>query len=113
MDRMSFVNFVAAQVRKNDSLVRLIRQIARRASPQTVLVLDYPVDAKPRWDQDHPHGEIHEILNRNRSTYIDNLNSFLPFIDYFLEIPVQPPHDELSSEPHWLNGWIHALDAVA
>ena len=113
MDKTRVVNLIAAGVKKHDGLVRLIRQVARRVSPQNVLVLDYPVDMKSRWNQDHPHEKIRGILERNRSTYAAHLESFLSFSDHFLEIPVFPHSDPASVEPNWMNGWIHGLDAVA
>jgi len=113
MDKTRVVDFIAAQIRKNDNLVRLVRRLARQASPEHVLVVDYPVDAKPRWDKEQPHGEIYEILNRNRSTYVNHLESFLPFLDCFREIPAEPANAPGAVVPSWKNGWIHALDTVA
>ena len=107
------VDFAAAQIRKSNSLTRLIRRLARQASPEHVLVVDYPVDAKPRWDKDRPHGVLYEILDGNRSTYVNHLESFLPFLDFFREIPAAPSSDAGSAVPIWNNGWLHALDAVA
>lgn len=107
------VDFVAAQVRKSSSLARLTRGFARRVSPDHVLVVDYPVDAKPRWGEDHPHSGIYDILNRNRSTYIKHLESFLPFLDYFREIPAEPANAPGAVVPGWKNVWIHALDTAA
>jgi hypothetical protein len=113
MDANRVVDFVAAQIRKSDSLTRLVRRLARQASPEHVLVVDYPVDAKPRWDKDRPHGEIYEILDRNRSAYVSHLESFLPFLDCFRKIPVEPASDAESAVPNWKNGWLHALDTAA
>jgi len=113
MDKTQIIDRMAAQVKKNHNLVRLIRRVAQRASPEDVLLLDYPVYSKQRWRKEQPHGQILDILNRNRSTYISHLNSFLAYRNYILDIPASPATDAEPSVPCWMNRWIHALDTVA
>jgi hypothetical protein len=113
MDKARIIDFIAAQVKKNRNLVKLFRRIAQRASPDDVVLLDYPIDAKPRWGKDNPHGNILDILDGNRPTYVRHLKSFLPLEKYFLDIPVKSTNDAAPGEPCWKNGFLPVLDAVA
>jgi hypothetical protein len=76
-----------------------------------MVLLDYPVTSVPRWSYSNPHPELYEIINANRQRYIGHLNSFLPFTESFVKIPVQESPDP--SQPNWANKWIPPLDAVA
>jgi hypothetical protein len=76
-----------------------------------MVLLDYPVTSVPRWSYSHPHPELYQIINANRTRYSDYLTSFLGFTESFAEIPVKKPADP--SQPNWANDWIPPLDAVA
>ncbi len=76
-----------------------------------MVLLDYPVTSVPRWSYSNPHRELYEIINVNRSRYIEHLKSFLRFTQFFAAIPAQKSPDP--SQPNWANEWIPPLDAVA
>lgn len=91
----------------------LLRTIACGFSPDKVVVLDYPIDSKRRWTEDNPHSGLYDIINQNKATYASHLQSFLPFMEYFLSISELPVADTSATAPFWLNGWMPALDGVA
>lgn len=76
-----------------------------------MVLLDYPVTSVPRWSYSNPHPELYEVINANRSRYIEHLTSFLRFSESFVRIPVRRSADP--SQPNWANEWIPPLDAVA
>jgi len=58
-----------------------------------------------------PHPLLYEVINKNRDTYKNNLESFLRFKEYFSKIPLQDSESSLS--PFWLNTWLPSLDAIS
>jgi len=77
------------------------------------LTLDYPVNSRRRWDEQNPHRALYDIIDANRAVYESHLQGFLKLSSHFAAIPKQPPAATESSEPHWNNGWLPALDGVA
>ena len=110
---MNLIALVALQIRKHPRLVKLLKKAAHRVSPETVVVLDYPVNSRRRWDEKNPHKELYDIINKNRELYKSNLQSFLPLSRYFAAIPKRYTANSASSEPCWINGYMPALDGVA
>jgi hypothetical protein len=75
-------------------------------------VNDYQVIAKQRYGYGKPpHALLYEVINKNRDTYKNNLESFLRFKEYFHKIPLHDSESSLS--PFWLNTWLPAADAMA
>jgi hypothetical protein len=107
------MSFIASQIRRHPSLVEQLKNAARHVSPETVIVLDYPIKSIPRWDRGHGHRALYDIINKNRSIYETNLQSFLQFSEHFAKIPAERQGRGASSEPYWINGWMPALDGVA
>lgn len=113
MNYLGIVRFLAAQLGKSPKLTRLLWDVTREISPDTVLLLDYPLSSMQRWDLEHPHQELYAILDNNRDIYISHLQSFLSFSECFGNISIQNKQNSLSTEPHWNNGWTPALDGIA
>jgi hypothetical protein len=114
VDILSFLSHIALRiVQRNPKLVELTRSIARRVSPDSVVVLDYPVNSKRRWDEKNPHPKLNEIINRNRASYKSTLQSFLALSEAMSAIPAQPTADHAATDPSWINGWMPAFDGVA
>ena len=40
-----------------------------------MVLLDYPVTSVPRWSYSNPHPKPYEVINANRSRYIEHLTS--------------------------------------
>jgi hypothetical protein len=113
MSKMNLMTLVALQIRKHPRLVELLMKAAHKVSPETVAILDYPINSRQRWDQENPHQELYNIINKNRELYKSNLQLFLPLSRYLTTIPKRYTANSISSEPCWINGWMPALDGVA
>lgn len=113
MSKMNLKTLVALQIRKHPRLVELLMKAAHKVSPETVAILDYPINSRQRWDQENPHQELYNVINKNREIYKSNLQVFLPLSRYFTTIPERHTANSVSSEPCWINGWMPALDGVA
>lgn len=112
MDKTQLLNFIAERMGKSPRIVELSKRIARPASGQTIITLDFPINPKQRWDQNHPHQQIYDLINENRRGYEEILRSLLPLSEYFAAIPVyQDPNSTV--EPYWNNDWMPPLDGVA
>jgi hypothetical protein len=109
---MTFQDFLAGQLRKHQSLGRSLTRLLRNAFPHTVIVLEYPLDARPRWDQQRPNPHLLAAIARHRSSYADTLHSFLRFSDNFQRIPTRQSAAHAPAEPYWINGWLPALDSI-
>lgn len=110
---MTFTDFLVTQIRKHPGLGRSLTRLLQHAFPQTVIVLEYPVDARPRWDQHRPHPHLYEVISRSRASYAATLRSFLQFADALGRIPTRAPAAQPSTAPCWINGWLPALDSIA
>jgi hypothetical protein len=100
------------QVKKWPPLVSRLRKLVHYISPETTILLDYPINPRPRWDDNNPHLELYEIIDQNRGIYQQHLSSFLKLNKYFLKIPKQQLGTHTSS-PFWINRMMPALDSVA
>jgi len=109
---MTFTDFLATRIRKHPKLGQSLTRLLQQAFPQTVIVLEYPVDARPRWDQ-KPNPHLYEVISRSRDSYAATLQSFLQFADAFGRIPARAPAAQPSTDPCWINGWLPALDSIA
>lgn len=107
------MTIAALQIRKYPRLVELLKKAAHKISPETCLLLDYPINSRQRWDQENPHQELYDIINKNRKLYESNLQAFLTLSRYFTIIPEQHTGNSASSYPCWINEWIPALDGIA
>jgi hypothetical protein len=108
-----FTEIFAGQVRKRPFLATPLTRLLQAAFPRNVIVLEYPVDTRPRWTEQRPHPYLHEHISRNRAQYAERLRSFLAFTEYFRRIPARPAADHPAGEPSWANGWLPALDSIA
>lgn len=113
MEKIDLALLVAPLARKFPRCSRAVKKIARAISPETVIVLDYPVRPRQRWTTDTPHPGLYDIINRRRDAYQVALESFLVFKDRLSTIPASKPQDDFSLTPHWDNGWIPPLDAIS
>lgn len=76
------------------------------------LFLDYQVDLKPRYGHGKPsHTELYEIINANRSEYINILKSALKYKEFIWKIKDQK-QNESSISPVWNNGFLPGLDII-
>jgi hypothetical protein len=113
MNKIQLMDFLALQIKKHPAVVELLKKTARNVSPETVVILDFPVHSRQRWNQEHPHQELYDIINKNRDVYEYTLQSFLPLLGYFTAIAERQTPHSTSTEPYWINGWVPALDGVA
>ena len=113
MLRTQIKHWLANALAQSPLRVAQIRKLARYLSPQDTLLLDYPVDPKPRWTTSSPHAGIQRILARGRELYRTRLESFIRYVPELSRIKSNKNEVE-SEEPCWINGgWMPALDGVA
>jgi hypothetical protein len=86
-------------------------QLQAHAAANKILVLDYPVRPRSRCRLDEtPTGPLADRIAAGQSNYRDALAKFLPLRQSLAAIPATSAHP---TEPHWLNGWIPAFDAIS
>jgi hypothetical protein len=110
---MALEQFLAGRLSRHRSLGTRLSRVLRKAFPQTVIVLEYPVDTRPRWSSQQPNVHLHGAIARHRAAYADGLRSLLSFTDCFARIDRQSSAAGGSSEPAWINDWLPALDSMA
>jgi hypothetical protein len=98
-------------IRQKVSRMEYIRHLSRDLSPQSVVLLDYPINAKPRWDVLTPHAELQKIMDGGRSRYKVILESFAQFIPFLVNIK-RFRDESFPLDPFWMNGWLPGLDGV-
>jgi hypothetical protein len=110
--RTRLIEFLAACVRRSPRIARLIRRLARSSDPDSVVLLEYPVRARPRWDQANPHPELYQLFHGQREQFRQQLTSFLAFGEALGRIQ-SDSNAATPMEPHWRNHWFPALDALS
>lgn len=91
----------------------MLKKLYRYLNPSIQkLILDYPVDFKPRYGHGlKPHPELYDIVNQNREAYKSLLNKALLYKAKFEEIQdIKIEKD--SKKPTWNNGFLPGLDIV-
>jgi len=88
-------------VSKLKNLIKLIHPKYQK------LILDYPVNLKPRYTKQNPHKALLDIVENNRSKYITRLNSINQNSSFFHKIT---PAQKNEIEPFWNNGFLPGLD---
>lgn len=74
--------------------------------------MDYPLRPEPRYGYGKPaHLGLAQLLNSNRSTYVNNMEDILSCQRLFREIPVSVADG--ASHPRWKNQWISGFDAIS
>lgn len=111
MGKTDLTSFFVSSLKKRPKLVKLIKNIAYQIAPDTVLLLEYPISPRQRWNVENPHQKLYEIINGNREIYKTNLEQFLTLANNFRII--QKSVDQDLREPCWRNYWIPALDSVS
>jgi Methyltransferase domain len=88
------------------------RYLDAMSSANRLVEIDY--SARPRvrygWDLP-PHPQLQRILSSGEDRYRITLRSFLPLLDTICRVA---PHAKIGGgEPHWLNDWFPAFDAIS
>ncbi len=112
MNYSRIVQYLAAQLVRIPKLANFLQSVVQEISPNKVLVLEYPLWPRQRWDAKHPHQELYAILNEKRDAYQSRLQSFLSFSEHFINIP-ERQENPASITPYWINGWLPPLDGIA
>ena len=93
------------------TLLKWIQRAVHRLRTSQLLILDYPIRPQPRYTKNNPHPELEKIVAQNRPLYQEYLTKVLAYQSHLRRIKSTPPLDE--TKPHWQNGFIPGLDAVA
>lgn len=76
-----------------------------------LLYVDYPISPRSRYGHGQPpHPRLYDILNRNRSQYARQLQSFVPYYDRLAEIATYPPDTD---QPTFYSRFFTGYDALA
>ena len=93
-------------------LREMMRLITRPLRGGQVIALDYAVRPDARYGYGKaPHAELALMIEAARPRSHGAIASWAALRDDFARIPLYAPGD--ASQPHWLNGWLPALDAAA
>lgn len=83
----------------------------KEARPDVPMVLDFPVTPRPRYDLNHPHPRLHEIIAERSDAYAQTLTGFLDLEADLLRIPRVASGG--AAEPCWRNPYQPVVDAAA
>jgi hypothetical protein len=88
------------------------RHLDRMHSAGRLVEIDYPVRPRVRYGWDlPPHAQLQRLLSSRDDHYRAMLRSFLPLLDTITRIA---PRARVGGvEPHWINDWFPAFDAVS
>ncbi|MFZ1972417.1 MAG: class I SAM-dependent methyltransferase, partial [Candidatus Acidiferrales bacterium] len=86
-------------------------RLADMLQPEFPILLDYPVDSRPRYGYGKPsHPQLLTLLDSGRERYAERLHRFCSLREWLCKIPVEP--NGLCT-PHWNQAWFTTLDAVS
>lgn len=94
-------------------MLNRIKSVYKFLSPKYQSIhLDYKVQVRPRTDHGNPaHSMLYEIVDRNRATYRELLNSFKKDSGKIQEIKIHPDGPD-DTNPHWDNDYLPGLDII-
>ena len=76
-----------------------------------LMVMDYPIEPKPVYTEDHPHRKLEEIISVNDSDYGMLLRKALTFKEAFFAIN-EASHEKDPALPAWNNNYVPGLDII-
>jgi hypothetical protein len=89
-------------------LLSVVREVLVGYYP---ILLEYPNNPQCRYGHGKPyHAELYKIINKEREDIRRLLESFLQFEGKLREITLNS--SKKPGDPHWLNGWLPAFDAL-
>ncbi len=93
--------------------MNLIKSIYKFILPKFQTIhLEYKVDVKPRYGHGKPpHSQLYAIINKNRESYSDLLNSFLGFSEK-IHLIKSSENEKNTNLPTWNNGYLPGLDII-
>jgi len=96
------------------SLKQSLTKFYKHLSPAyQKLILDYPIDMKPRYGHGHPpHGELYKIIDAQRGEYAKIIDQILSFSSDIQSIK-QSHEENDAARPAWNNGFLPGLDIAA
>jgi hypothetical protein len=93
-------------------LREMMRLVTRPLRGGQLIALDYRVRPETRWGYGRPpHHLLAAMVETGRARYRETIASWAAYGDAFERIPIHAGGDPVA--PHWLNGWLPALDAAA
>lgn len=106
------MQLIARLLSDKDARRRIPRAVWRAAKGPEPIFLDYPVHPRPRYGYGlPPHPELFELIDSNRSNYLEVLSRFESFAANLSRIGEVANANGI--EPYWQNGYLGALNAVA
>jgi Methyltransferase domain len=113
MVKQALKKILVSLVKEIPPLENRLRWLIKEVHPGTTILLDYPVNLRPRYGHGNPpHQKLYEVINKNRALYRKHLESALRYRDHFLRIPMLGCRQR-PIQPTWINGFLPSLDAVA
>ena len=96
-----------------DGFLNRVKRMFKLISPQyQKLILDYPVQFRPRYGYGKsPHAELFNLIKNQESTYILMLNKILKYREVFYGIQIDNKKVN-STLPVWNNGYLPGLDMM-
>ncbi|SFT41769.1 Predicted O-methyltransferase YrrM [Algoriphagus locisalis] len=96
------------------SQINLVRfsWFANQVSPETIAILDYPLNLSQRYTAEKPHKKIRDLISENKDRYKNILLSFLKYEEKLKEISSNRDQIKNSTDPTWDNIWLPGLDGV-
>jgi hypothetical protein len=93
--------------------IRMIKRLLQLIDPRKQkLILDYPVQFKPRYGHGlAPHNELYNLISKNRNQYEEILKDMLQFEKYFVELQDAKAETD-PKKPGWNNGFLPGLDIL-
>ncbi|SFO47875.1 Methyltransferase domain-containing protein [Algoriphagus ornithinivorans] len=86
---------------------------ANQVSPETIVILDYPIKLSQRYTLKEPHEKILNLIEKNKAEYKSILENFLKYEDRLKEIASNKQDIIRGTDPTWDNIWLPGLDGVS
>lgn len=80
-------------------------------SPHRIVVLDYPVEPKPLYDNHKPHKTLFDLISKNDTQYAELLNGVNNHASN-LQLIKAANEDKNPIDPTWNNNYVPGLDIV-
>lgn len=96
--------------RDTNSISEKLQHFEGLRSADRLIELDFPIKPRVRYGWDNPpNAELFRRISSGDARYADLIRKFLPYISDISKIT---KHATTPDQPHWINDWFPAFDAM-
>jgi len=107
------LQFSQRKIRKSSIWLTRFKWYANTLSPESIVLLDYPLTLGQRYTHEKPHALIYNLFTDSIPEFFEHLNYFSKLTPWFKKIPINGSESNNPTDPIWENIWFSGLDLIS